>query len=53
MPEALTDSWNVFAPTFITDVSGDGVVDMVVANGGDSTFTAEVRHSQSKRKTTV
>lgn len=42
MPKAIDDRWNVFAPAMLPDVDGDGVADMVVANGGDHEFLNEV-----------
>lgn len=42
MPAAVNGQWDVYGPAFIHDLDGDGVNDMVVANGGDTKFTLEV-----------
>jgi len=42
MPTSVNMKWNVFAAAFIQDIDDDGVGDMVVVNGGDTTFQAGV-----------
>lgn len=42
MPDGVNQNWNVFAPGFIHDVSGDGVRDMIVINGGDTQYSPQV-----------
>ncbi|XP_067947053.1 protein FAM234B-like isoform X2 [Watersipora subatra] len=38
---AINAAWNVLAPGVVQDVNGDGIQDMVVMNGGDSSYAPE------------
>lgn len=42
MSDVVNQKWNVFAPGYIQDITGDGVRDMVVVNGGDTNYKPEV-----------
>ena len=42
MSDGVNQKWNVFAPGYIQDITGDGVRDMVVVNGGDTSYKPEV-----------
>lgn len=42
MPDGVNEKWNAFAPAFIQDISGDGIRDIVLVNGGDTQYTPEV-----------
>lgn len=42
MPEGLNRKWNAFAGGLIHDLDGDGVEELIVTNGGDTTFLPEV-----------
>lgn len=41
-PDVLQQAWNVFAPGVVSDIDGDGVEDLVVINGGDPKYKAQV-----------